>query len=147
MGIYCPCGVNVNATAQYRFVTFTHYNWPVEGDLTYLADVKITNLDKSTLSLNFVDTETPNDHSFTFTANRIASVKCQPFGACCVITVIGTGLVNGQEYSFEAVFRDEGRAPGDDSVISFVITDFFDQNGRTKITSGSIEAIGCQSCS
>lgn len=131
---------------QYRFVIFTNYNWPVEGDLTYLADVKVSNLDKSTLSLQFVDTETPDDHSFTFTANRIASVECQPFGKCCVITVTGTGLVNDEEYSFEAVFRDEGTSPGDDSVISFVITDFFTQDGRAKITSGSIEANGCQTC-
>jgi len=144
MGVICPCGVQVNAVSMNNNVKFTGQTGTVRGDLTYLANVCVTTLATSTLSLNFVDTETPGVNNFTFTANAITSVTCRQEGQNCVVTVTGTGLVNGVQFPFEAVFRDQVATAANDIVQSFVITGFFDQNGAAPVPQGSIVALGCQ---
>ncbi|EKN70695.1 hypothetical protein BABA_04619 [Neobacillus bataviensis LMG 21833] len=144
MGVICPCGVLVNAVSTNNNVKFTGQTGTVKGDLTYLANVCVTTLGTSTLSLSFVDTETPGANNFTFTANAITSVTCKREGQNCVVTVDGTGLVNGVQFPFEAVFRDQVATAANDNVQSFVITGFFDQNGAAPVPQGSIIALGCQ---
>jgi len=143
MGVACTCGVQVNAFSASNNVKFTGQTGTTKGDLTYLADVCVNSLETSTLSLQFNDTET-GANSFTFTANAITSVTCKQEGQNCVITVAGTGLVNGVQFPFEAVFRDEVATAANDNVQSFVITGFFDQNGAAPVPQGSINATGCQ---
>lgn len=144
MGIICPCGVSVDAFSEDNNVRFNGQMGTIEGNLTYLAEVCVTTLAASTLSLDFEDTETPNENDFTFTANEITSVECNREGQNCVVTVTGTGFVNGMEFPFEAVFRDQVAAANVDDVQSFVITGFFDQNGAAPVEQGSIVALGCQ---
>ncbi|MCG7334422.1 hypothetical protein MHZ95_03895 [Sporosarcina sp. ACRSM] len=143
MGILCPCGVSVNAFSKKNRVELRGKCGTIRGDLTYLADVCVTTLGKSTLSLKFVDTGRPSVNDFLFTANDITSVVCQKEKLGCSVTVRGTGIVNGKQYPFTAVFEDHV-FPGHDSVRSFVITGFFDQNGAVFVPQGSITAIGCQ---
>lgn len=145
MGIICPCGVLVDAFSASNNVKFVGQTGTVKGNLTYLANVCITTLTASTLSLTFQDTETPNVNNFTFTANSITSVVCKQEGQNCVVTVTGTGIVNGVQFPFEAVFRDQVASAANDNVQSFVITGFFDQNGAAPVAQGSIIALGCQS--
>ena len=144
MGMLCPCGVVVrNAVSDNNNVKFEGQQGTTEGTLTYNANVCVLTLDASTLSLNFVDTET-GANSFTFTANAITSVTCKQEGQNCVVTVAGTGLVNGVQFPFEAVFRDQVASAANDIVQSFVITGFFDQNGAAPVPQGTIMALGCQ---
>jgi hypothetical protein len=144
MGILCSCGVLVtNAVSTNNNVKFVGQTGTTKGDLIYNADVCVTTLETSTLSLVFVDTET-GANSFTFTANAITSVTCKQEGQNCVVTVDGTGLVNGVQFPFEAVFRDQVASAANDIVQSFVITGFFDQNGAAPVPQGTITALGCQ---
>ncbi len=144
MGILCPCGVSVNAISKNNCVVFQGKCTTVRGNLTYLAEICVTTLGKSTLSLEFEDTQSPFTKSFLFTANEITSVVCNKGGQNCVITVKGTGIVNGKQYLFEAVFIDQAAPAAYDIVQSFVINDFFDQNGAASVPQGSIIALGCQ---
>ncbi|MET0960470.1 MAG: hypothetical protein ABWX58_09110 [Psychrobacillus psychrotolerans] len=144
MGNICPCGVSVDAFSDDNNVRFEGQMGTIEGNLTYLAEVCVTTLATSTLSLDFEDTETPDENNFTFTANEITSVVCNREGQNCVVTVTGTGLVNGMEFPFEAVFRDQVATANVDIVQSFEITGFFDQNGAAPVDQGSIVALGCQ---
>ena len=144
MGTICPCGVLVDAFSEDNNVRFNGQTGTIEGNLTYLANVCVTRLTNSTLSLVFEDTETPNQNNFTFTANEITSVVCRREGQNCEVTVTGTGTVNGEEFPFEAVFRDQVASAAVDDVQSFVITGFFDQNGAAPVEQGSIIALGCQ---
>ncbi|WP_342599952.1 hypothetical protein MHB48_02265 [Psychrobacillus sp. FSL H8-0483] len=144
MGRICPCGVHVDAFSEDNNVKFEGQNGTIEGNLTYMADVCITTLATSTLSLEFEDTETPGLNDFTFTANEITTVECNQEGQNCVITVTGTGTINGDKLEFEAVFRDQVASAANDNVQSFVITGFFDQNGAAPVEQGSIMALGCQ---
>lgn len=144
MGTMCPCGVRVNAQANGVNVRFTGVMGNIRGNLTYLANVCVTTLAASTLSLRFVDTETGRN-SFLFTANRITSVTCRREGQSCVVTVTGTGFVGTTEYPFTAVFRDQVASAANDHVQSFVITGFFDQTGAVPVAQGSIVALGCDS--
>ncbi|WP_391119350.1 hypothetical protein [Psychrobacillus sp. L3] len=89
-----------------------------------MANVCVTTLTASTLSLTFQDTETPNVNNFTFAANAITSVVCKKEGQNCVVTVTGTGIVDGVQFPFEAVFRDQVASAANDNVQSFVITGF-----------------------
>ncbi len=143
MGVVCTCGVIVDAFSDDNNVRFEGQTGTTEGDLTYLANVCSTTLETSTLSLNFEDEET-GQNSFFFEANEITSVECNQEGQNCVITVTGTGLVNGEEFPFEAVFRDIVEQAQNDNVQSFVITGFFDQNGAAPVPQGSIQNQGCQ---
>lgn len=145
MGVTCPCGVRVNAVSENNNVKFEGQTGTIRGNLTYLANVCVTTLASSTLSLEFVDTETPGVNNFTFTADgTITSVTCNQEGQNCVVTVSGIGFINGQQFSFEAVFRDQVATAANDNVQSFVITGFFDQNGAAPVPQGSIVALGCQ---
>ncbi|WP_252503364.1 hypothetical protein [Sporosarcina sp. Marseille-Q4943] len=145
MGMECPCGVLVNAVSRDNNVRFNGQMGTVEGDLTYMANVCVTTLAASTLSLQFTDTETMGGvNSFMFVANSITSVECNRIGQNCEVTVTGTGLVNGQQFPFEAVFRDQVASAAVDIVQSFVITGFFDQNGAAPVAQGSIVALGCE---
>ncbi|MGG0656960.1 hypothetical protein [Rummeliibacillus pycnus] len=144
MGVTCPCGVLVNATKVGKNVKFNGVRGTITGNLTYLANVCVTTRAASTLSLVFVDTESPGTFSFMFTANDITSVTCKRDGQNCVVTVTGTGLIGSREFPFEAVFRDQVATAANDIVQSFVITGFFDQNGAVPVTQGSIVALGCQ---
>lgn len=147
MGVLCPCGVKVNARSDDNNVKFVCLSGTVKGDLIYNADVCVTSLDTATLSLQFIDTETPNTNSFTFTANRIKDIQCeQDKSQNCSITVTGTGKINGEQsiYTFEAVFRDVTGQAAVDQVQKFVILGFFDQNGTATVTQGSVVALGCQ---
>ena len=145
MGVICPCGVTVDAFALRENVRIVGVNGNVRGNLTYAADVCITTLDTSTLSLQFEDTETPGQHSFTFTADTITSVTCRREGQNCVVTVTGTGTIGMTEYPFTAVFRDQVAQAANDIVQSFEITGFFNQTGAVPVGQGSIVALGCQS--
>ncbi|WP_397538259.1 hypothetical protein [Rummeliibacillus pycnus] len=144
MGVICPCGVLVDAFKEGENVKFTGVNGNIKGNLTYLANVCVTTLAASTLSLEFVDTETPGEFSFLFTANDITSVTCKREGQNCVVTVTGTGFVGSSEFSFEAVFRDQVATAANDIVQSFVINGFFNQTGAVTVPQGSIVALGCQ---
>ena len=143
MGLECTCGVLVNAVSRDNNVRFNGQMGTVKGDLTYMANICVTTLETSTLSLNFVDTET-GANSFTFVANSITSVVCKREGQNCEVTVTGTGLVNGVQFPFEAVFRDQVASANVDIVQSFVITGFFNQNGAAPVAQGSIVALGCE---
>lgn len=145
MGTMCPCGVRVDAQATNQNVRFHGVRGSVCGNLTYLANVCVTTLDASTLSLRFVDTETPNRFSFIFTANHITNVTCKREGQNCVVTVTGTGTVGMTQYTFTAVFRDQVANAANDIVQSFVINGFFDQSGAVPVAQGGIVALGCQS--
>ncbi|MEK4484397.1 hypothetical protein MHH81_02255 [Psychrobacillus sp. FSL H8-0484] len=144
MGTMCPCGVSVDAFSEDNNVKFEGQNGTIEGNLTYMAEVCITTLATSTLSLDFEDTETPGLNDFTFTANEITSVECNQEGQNCVVTVTGTGTIDGDKLDFVAVFRDQVASAANDNVQSFVITGFFDQNGAAPVEQGSIIALGCQ---
>lgn len=144
MGILCPCGVTVNACSKRNCVKFTGKCGTVQGNLSYHANVCITTLGKSTLTLKFVDTQCPSRNNFLFTANAITSVDCKRDGQGCVVTVTGTGVVNGKQYPFTAVFKDRVAQAANDVVQSFVITGFFDQNGAVLVPQGSIIALGCR---
>ncbi|MFJ7933872.1 hypothetical protein [Sporosarcina sp. NPDC096371] len=144
MGILCPCGVSVNASSQRNKVKFAFKCGTVTGNLTYCANVCITTLKKSTLSLKFVDTECPNRKNFLFTANTITSVVCKKDGQGCEVTINGTGIVNGKQYPFIAVFRDQVATAAHDIVESFEIIGFFSQNGAVLVPQGSIIALGCR---
>ncbi|WP_239432311.1 hypothetical protein [Sporosarcina sp. ACRSL] len=116
----------------------------VRGDLRYMANVCATTLDASSLSLQFTDTETTGaENSFVFVANSITSVVCRREGQNCEVTVRGTGLVNGVQFPFEAVFRDQIESANVDIVQSFVITGFFNQTGAAPVAQGAITALGC----
>lgn len=143
MGVVCPCGVLVDAFSENNNVKFEGQTGTTKGNLTYLANVCSATLGTSTLSLDFVDTET-GANSFFFEANEITAVECNQEGQNCVITVTGTGLVNGEEFPFEAVFRDIVAQAQNDNVQSFEITGFFDQNGAAPVPQGSIQNQGCQ---
>lgn len=145
MGTICPCGVQVDAMAKRQEVWFNECKSSIRGNLTYAADVCVTTLATSTLSLRFEDTETPNRNSFLFTANAITNVTCRRETGNCVVTVTGTGLIGNTQYPFVAVYRDQDAFAANDSVLSFVITGFFDQTGAVKVAQGSIVALGCQS--
>ncbi|MER1957796.1 MAG: hypothetical protein ABS942_10465 [Solibacillus sp.] len=145
MGGICPCGVQVNAFARRVNVRINGVRGNITGNLTYRANVCISTLNTSTLSLRFEDTETPNRYNFLFTANEITDVTCRREGQNCVVTVQGTGLVGMTQYSFVAVFRDQVATAENDLVQSFVITEFFNQGGTVQVEQGSIVAVGCQS--
>ena len=145
MGTMCPCGVQVDAIARDRNVQFVGMMGQVRGNLTYAADVCVTTLSASTLSLQFEDTRMMGNRSFTFTANEITTVTCRRLGQNCEVTVTGTGTVGMMQYPFVAVFRDQVASANVDIVQSFVITGFFDQNGAETVPQGSINALGCQS--
>ena len=146
MGGVCPCGVQVNASARRVNVRFNGVRENITGNLTYRANVCISTLNTSTLSLRFEDTETSNNRfNFLFTANDITDVRCRREGQNCVVTVRGTGMVGMTQYSFEAVFRDQVASAANDLVQSFVITGFFNQGGTVQVEQGSIVALGCQS--
>lgn len=144
MGRICPCGVSVDAFSEDNNVKFEGQNGTIEGNLTYLAEVCVTTLAASTLSLEFEDTETPGLNDFTFTANEITTVECKREGQNCVVTVTGTGTIDDEVLAFEAVFRDQVASAANDIVQSFVITGFFNQNGAAPVEQGSIIALGCQ---
>ena len=144
MGVICPCGVKVDAYKECKNVRFNGVCRKITGDLTYLADVCVTSLASSTLSLKFEDTETPNRFSFLFTANAITCVTCVREGQNCVVTVKGTGTIGMREYCFKAIFKDQVAQAANDIVQSFEINGFFDQNGAVPVTQGSIVALGCQ---
>ncbi|WNS75837.1 hypothetical protein RRV45_02045 [Bacillus sp. DTU_2020_1000418_1_SI_GHA_SEK_038] len=154
MGVICPCGVivqnpqdpNDEAVSTSNNVQFEGQGGTITGDLFYRANICVTRLETSTLTLRFEDTETPDENNFTFTANAFTSVVCTQQGQNCSIEVTGTGTINGgmENFSFEAVFRDMvGQAQVDD-VQSFEITGFFNQTGAAPIDQGSIIAQGCQ---
>lgn len=152
MGVMCPCGVivrnpldpNNEAVSNNNNVQFEGQMGTITGNIFYKARICVTTLESSTLSLRFQDTETPNVNNFTFTANAITSVECKQEGQNCSITVAGTGIVNGMQFPFEAIFRDQvGQAQVDD-VQAFEITGFFNQTGAAPIDQGSIIALGCQ---
>ncbi|WP_431028584.1 hypothetical protein [Lysinibacillus sp. LZ02] len=145
MGVICPCGVRVAAFALRENVRFSGVNGSIRGNLTYAANVCVTTLDTSTLSLQFEDTETPDQYSFLFTANAITSVQCRREGQNCVVTVEGTGIIGMTEYAFVAVFRDQVAQAANDIVQDFIITGYFDQTGAVPVSQGSIVALGCQS--
>lgn len=145
MGIECPCGAVVNAISRNNHVRFYGCKGTVKGDLTYMANVCVTMLTSSSLSLEFVDTESIGEgKSFLFTAKTFTSVLCRRKGENCEVTIKGTGFVNGIVYPFEAVFKEQASSPYVDSVQSFVIDCFFSQYGPAQITQGSIIALGCK---
>ena len=140
MGVICPCGVKVNAMKRCHEVKFNGIKGTIIGHLIYRADVCVTKLASSTLSLEFIDKETPNEFSFLFTANTITSVTCKNEGQNCCIYVKGTGKIGSTEYPFKAIFKDLGEQQ---IVQCFVIQGFFTQNGAVSIDQGSIDALGC----
>lgn len=147
MGIQCPCGVRVDATATGVNVQFVSgMGTPVNetGNLTYNADVCVTTLSKSTVRLQFVDTTQPMTRSFTFTSTSITDVDCDRQGPNCVVTVKGRGMVLGSSttYDFEAVFRDQASGTHD-QVTNFIIAGFFRQTGAVNVAQGSVKALGC----
>lgn len=145
MGGVCPCGVQVNAFAERVNVRFDGVMGNIRGNLTYRANVCISTLSASTLSLRFEDTETPNRFNFLFTANAITDVTCRREGRNCLVTVRGTGMIGATQYSFVAEFKDQVASAANDLVQSFVITGFFNQGGTVPVEQGSIVALGCQS--
>lgn len=145
MGTLCPCGVHVDAKALRKKVQLNGCYVRKIGNLTYKADVCITKLAVSSLSLHFEDNETSNRYSFLFVANDITNVTCHCEGACCIVTVKGTGTIGGlTQYPFIAVFKDQGGDATTDIIQSFVIKDFFDQSGAVPVAGGSVVALGCQ---
>lgn len=145
MGVVCPCGVAVDAFAECVSTWFNHCKKMIEGEVTYLANVCAITLEKSTLSLKFTDTETKDSkYSFLFTANAITSVTCKKTWYGCRVTVKGTGIVNGKQYTFEAVFNNQVENANVDIVEVFTITNFFRQKGSVPVSQGSIVSQGCQ---
>lgn len=144
MGTMCPCGVQVNAFARRKKVRLNWCKSRIRGNLTYKADVCVTKLASSSLSLRFEDDDTPNRYNFLFTANKINNITCRRNGENCVVTVKGTGKVGTTQYPFVAVFIDQGASTEDDIVQSFVIKGFFEQLEAVSVAQGSIVALGCQ---
>lgn len=145
MGLECLCGVKVDAFSCMHQVVFEEQQGTIRGDLTYYADVCVTTLAASFLSLDFEDTETcGGKNSFLFVSNAITSVECDQQGQNCEVTVSGSGVVNNVQYPFTAVFVDQTPMANVDLVKSFVITGFFDQNGTAPVAQGSVQALGCE---
>ncbi len=149
MGCVCPCEVLVNAVSENKNVKFLSSIGACRGNLTYLADVSAAALETSTLSFTFDNTEYPGFFDFLFTANTITSIDCKREGRNCVVTVKGTGTVSKLPIPsfpllFEAVFTDQASSEANDIVQSFVLTNFFDQNGVASVPQGTIHARGCQ---
>ena len=145
MGTICPCGVQVNAFAKNQKVKIAGIQGTVRGNLTYKADICVTSLTNSTLSLRFEETEKPSCFSFLFTSSNITNVTCQREGQNCIVTVTGTGKIGLKHVPFVAVFRDQVESAENDIVQSFVIKGIFDQLGAVPVKQGSIVALGCQS--
>ena len=145
MGTICPCGVQVNAFAINQKVRIAGIQGTVRGDLTYKADVCVTSLANSTLSLRFEEAQEPGCLSFLFTSTNITNVTCQREGQNCIVTVTGTGKIGLKHVPFVAVFRDQVASAENDIVQSFVIKGIFDQLGAVPVKQGSIVALGCQS--
>ncbi|GIN83982.1 hypothetical protein J6TS2_03680 [Heyndrickxia sporothermodurans] len=149
MGVYCPCGVYVNATSENTQLQFVErcrckiYKRTIKGRLSILADVCSTTLETSTLSLEYEDFETPSVNNFLFTANAITSVVCRRDGQDCVVTIKGNGSVKGRQFTFVAVFRDQ-HEQAFDILQKFVITGFFDLKGAKSFPKDSIKTLGCQ---
>lgn len=154
MGVICPCGVLVQnpqdpsgeAVSTSNNVQFEGQGGTITGDLFYKADICVTRLATSTLTLRFEDTETPGENDFTFTATSFTRVECDSQGQNCEIEVEGFGTISGRTgtFRFEATFRDIVDPAANDNVQDFEIDGFFDQNGAAPITQGSIESQGCQ---
>lgn len=144
MGLECLCGAKVDAVSCNNNVKFYGQLGTVRGDLSYYANVCVTTLGASFLSLDFEDTETCGGvNSFLFVSDAITNVMCEQQGQNCKVTVTGTGVVNNIQYPFTAVFVDQTAMANVDIVQSFVITSFFDQNGAAPVEQGSIIALGC----
>lgn len=145
MGTICPCGVQVNAFAKNQNIQIAGVQGTVYGNLTYMADVCVTSLANSTLSLRFEDTRMPSCYSFLFRSTNITNVTCQREGQNCIVTVTGTGKVGLKKHvPFVAVFKDQAASAANDVVQSFVIQGFFSQLGAIPVQQGSIVALGCQ---
>lgn len=145
MGTYCPCGVRVYAESTGNNVRFEGVPGTITGNLTYRGNVCVTTLCDSTLTLSFVDTETDGAvYSFDMVADTIDLVVCQQRGQNCVVTVTGMGSIGDVTYLFEAVFVDQVSSSAVDNVQSFVITNYFDQNGAAPVPQGAIVALGCE---
>lgn len=145
MGLECLCGVKVDALSCMNHVKFEEQHGTVHGDVTYYADVCLTTLSGSFLSLDFEDLETcGGSNSFLFVSNTITNVECDQQGLNCVVTVTGSGVVNNIQYPFTAVFVDQTPFAKVDLVKSFIITGFFNQNGAAPVAQGSIKALGCE---
>ncbi|MER2038371.1 MAG: hypothetical protein ABS944_09515 [Solibacillus sp.] len=144
MGGICPCGVKVDGTSFYRKVGFNQVPYTVIGDLTYKAEVCISNLANSTLTLRFDETGIANKYSFLFTANAIKDVICRVRDNTCIVTVTGTGTIESEQYPFTAEFVDKLENTTSDFVESFVIEGFFSQLGIVPISEGAVVSLGCQ---
>lgn len=142
MGLICPCGVKVNANSLCKNVIFNDIEGTVAGNLTYSADISITKLKSSTLSLKFEDIESPDTFNFLFKANAITCISCEKEDDDSVITVKGTGMIGMREYSFEAIFRDQGSQAENDIIQFFSIYGFFDQYGEVPVAQGSVVFLG-----
>ncbi|MGE8205249.1 hypothetical protein ACQKP0_11840 [Heyndrickxia sp. NPDC080065] len=148
MGIYCPCGVYVDAHSEINHIQkivkckCRIIKKVIRSRLSYLADICSTTLETSTLSLTYEDIQAPSN-SFFFKANSITSVICRQEGQICIVTVKGTGIVKGQQFPFEAVFC-EGMEQSSSIVQKFVIHGFFDQNDPLPVSQGTIVTRGCQ---
>jgi hypothetical protein len=143
MGLICSCGVLVDGSADNVNVIFENMVGNECGTLTYSANVCADTLNLSTVGLTFVDNGGCPNKSFTFTSTMITNVTCMQEGQNCVISVAGVGLVNGVEYLFKAVFRDQVSPSNVSIVTSFVITNFFTQGGAVTLEQGDITAQGC----
>jgi hypothetical protein len=144
MGGICPCGVKVDGASFCRKVSFNKVPYTVIGDLTYRADVCISNLANSTLSLRFDETDLSNQYSFEFIANAITDVTCRLQDKNCIVTVTGTGIIGSHQYPFTAEFVDKFETTTSDFVASFVIEGFFRQLGIVPVSQGAVVSLGCQ---
>lgn len=144
VGTLCPCGVQVDAAARRKKVRLNWCNGNKCGNLTYKADVCVTTLGMSSLSLRFEENDSPNRYSFLFIANEITNITCRCEGQNCVLTVTGIGRIGVTYYPFVAVFVDQGASTENDIVQSFVIKGFCEQSGAVSVEQGSIVALGCQ---
>lgn len=145
MGVICPCGVYVHAFKENQKVKFAQRCLPINGNLTYEADLCTSTLEISTLSLKYEDKKTEGEiYSFLFTANAFTSICCKQEGLSCIVTVEGTGMINNKQYSFEAIFIANQVQDEEDIIEKFVIKKYFHQNGIISVPNGSIAAKGCQ---
>ncbi|MDW0115472.1 hypothetical protein QTL97_00780 [Sporosarcina thermotolerans] len=144
MGLICNCRVVVDGLSKDNNVKFAGVKCKIKGDLQYMANACDNNLSASFLTLHFTDRSgNAVNRSFEFVARTITSVECREICQNCEVTVTGTGTVGENIYPFVAVFRDQVATSNKDTVQSFVITRFFDQNGPATVPQGSIVAVGC----
>jgi hypothetical protein len=147
MGLRCTaCEVIANTTQEGVQVRFVLSNEIHIGTVNITADLCANNLQTSTLTFTFTDTDGHPERSFTFVATDITMVVCRPTATGgCEVSFEGMGMVTGEagQFSFAGSFTVEGSTNA--VITTFVISGFafIADVGGAEFPPGSVTVIGC----